>query len=338
MSNLDHQLLGRQSSFFNDDYVANVPKLSKILKEGNALILGGAGSIGSEVVELLSEFQLNEITVIDIDENSLTELTRKIRNNTKVKTKNFNFLPLDMSSQLCLSWLAHKDFTLVMNFAALKHVRTEKNPFTALALFEANVIKLNTVLEQLIKYNDNFKFFSVSSDKSVNPSSFMGLSKRFMEHLVFQFGKNNSKVHATSARFANVLFSNGSLPFSWKNRITRDEPIACPENCQRYFITHREAAELCVLSANLSADSTICVPRMNPANYLIKLENLAEYFVIQNGMKPKFYSEISINSSETKKLRAQGYYPIILTELDTMGEKPFEEFYYSNEVLGTNLV
>ena len=287
MSFNDLSFLGRSESFFEVDYRKYCEEIKLFFKNKKVIVFGGAGSIGSQVSLLLSEFNLKRLTIIDKDENTLTSLTRKIRNSDKVVVEEIEFMPFEMGSKICLSWLSQKRFDVVMNFAAMKHVRSEKDPHTTLAMFETNVYKLQIVLDHIRKYNQTFHCFSVSSDKAVNPTSYMGLSKKFMEHGLFEFEKDNREITASSARFANVLFSNGSLPASWEDRMAAGEPISCPKGCKRYFITHEEAAQLCIIATAVAPTGSILVPKMDPDDYLVQLEELAEAY-----LKSKILSHI----------------------------------------------
>ena len=327
------KILGREKSIFQDDFENFYDEIYKKLYRSSVLILGGAGSIGSEVVKLLCEFNPSSITVVDHDENNLTELTRQIRNLFHLKKNiEFTFLPLDYGGEIFLTWLKkNMNFDFVMNFAALKHVRTEKNVYTTMALFETNVLKLKKLLESL-KKNKNIKnIFSVSSDKAVNPYSFMGLSKRLMEHTLFYFQSEMTSCQFNSSRFANVAFSNGSLPLSWETRIARFELLPCPTNCKRYFISHRESAEMCILSTFVSKSSSICIPSCKNNLSLMKLEDLLFNFLKEKQLSPVLAKELNLDKNHVTELYDNNRYPVYFTKLDTMGEKPYEEFFSIDE-------
>ena len=208
----------------------------------------------------------------------------------------------------------------------MKHVRSEKNPHSTVAMIETNVFKFERVLDRIAEFNSKFHVFSVSSDKAVNPTSYMGLSKKLMEHCLFNFGHYKKDVTSTSARFANVLFSNGSLPQSWEDRFRFKEAIPCPKNCKRYFITHLEAAQLCILAAVIAPDRSVLVPRMDPANYLMELEELACSFIDRKKFTPVKIDAQLFDEIKLPEMLSEQKYPLLLSELDTAGEKSFEEF------------
>ena len=333
MSFNDLSFLGRSESFFEVDYRKYFEEIKLFFKNKKVVVFGGAGSIGSQVSFMLSQFNLERLTIIDKDENTLTSLTRKIRNSDKVVVEEIEFMPFEMGSKICLSWLSQKRFDVVMNFAAMKHVRSEKDPHTTFAMFETNVYKLQIILDHIRKYNQKFHCFSVSSDKAVNSTSYMGLSKKFMEHGLFEFGKDNIEITASSARFANVLFSNGSLPASWEDRMAAGEPISCPKGCKRYFITHEEAAQLCIIATAVAPTGSILVPKMDPDDYLVQLEELAKAFLKSKNFEPYQIDVMQSAIPNTFELIKKQYYPLILTSLDTAGEKPYEEFASELEVV-----
>ena len=242
--------------------------------------------------------------------------------------------PLDFGSELCRRLLHERGpFDLVLNFAAIKHVRSEKDVCSVLQMLDTNVVKVSRLLQWLGEMQRDFAFFSVSTDKAANPVNVMGASKRAMEQVMFSAsGRPGGRGRVTSARFANVAFSDGSLLFGWTHRFAKRQPIACPEGARRYFISSEEAGHICLLASTVAHDGQVVVPDLDPERDLIELAVVARRFIDHLGFRPKEYrSEDEARASVTRDM-ARGEYPLLLTALDTDGEKPFEEFVSEGEL------
>ncbi len=326
---------GRTISMFSGDLTAQNTLMSKRVSGKRILAVGAAGSIGSNTIKTLQHFGPKSLHVIDQNENALAELVRQLRSQPGgLAIADFRTLPLDYGSHATLQFLkAQAAYDIVLNFAAIKHVRSEKDPFSTLQMFDTNILKQDRFLNWLGQTGFSGRYFSVSTDKAANPSSLMGATKRVMEHVMFASDGRKTLGNAivTSARFANVAFSNGSLLESFVNRMKRDEPLACPIGVTRYFVSLEESGEICALASILAPDGHIAIPRLNPEDHLIPLEKIARAFINNQGFEPRIYEdeEAAIKNLETDK--AEGRYPLILTPANTAGEKPYEEFVAEGE-------
>ncbi|CCF20882.1 Predicted nucleoside-diphosphate sugar epimerase [Pseudorhizobium banfieldiae] len=325
-----HELAtGRADSLFEADITQSEAPLRAAITGKRVLAIGGAGSIGSSTVLQIAMRDPEVLHVIDQNENGLAELVRQLRSQPDLwSARDFQTLPLDYGSAAMRHLLASQPpYDLVLNFAALKHVRSEKDPFSTLQMFETNLLKQERLMHWLAGTGFAGRFFTVSTDKAANPSSMMGASKRAMEHVLF-----NSAAAATlsgtktSARFANVAFSNGSLLQGFENRLARIEPLAAPRDTRRYFVSLRESGELCVLAAALAPDRTIVIPRLDPERHLVPLQTIAESFLRYHGYEPVHYFDELEACAAVKHEAEKGRWPLLLTALDTSGEKPYEEF------------
>lgn len=325
---------GRTESLFAADMAAQYDALRDALAGKRVLAIGAAGSIGSSTVTCIARFKPAALHVIDQNENGLAELVRQLRSGSEpLRVADFQTLPLDYGSTAFLLFLSSQPpYDLVLNFAALKHVRSEKDPFSALQMFETNLTKQVRLLKALGRTSFAGRLFTVSTDKAANPSSMMGASKRAMEHVMF-----NSTAAAelqgakTSARFANVAFSNGSLLQSFENRLARGEPLAAPGETRRYFVSMEESGEICTLAALLAPDGYIVVPHLDPEAHLVEMQTIAERFLRLHGYEPAIYQSEDEARGNVDADRAQNRWPLLVTRLDTAGEKPYEEFVAEGE-------
>jgi FlaA1/EpsC-like NDP-sugar epimerase len=308
-------------------------ELDASVKRKRVLVIGGAGSIGSAVVELLAALNPAVLHVIDQSENNLAELVRSLRSSQDVHiSTDLRTLPLDYGGPIMAMFLASQQpYDLVMNFAALKHVRSEKDSCSLLQMLDTNVLKQARFMKFLRAHGFSGQYFCVSTDKAANPVSMMGASKRLMEHVLFATeGFSGLRM---SARFANVAFSDGSLLHSWLQRVAKRQPIAVPQAVKRYFVSMQEAAHICLLAAIDAPDQSILVPRLDPSNDLVELQVVAERLIRKLGLEPAFYeSEEDVRGAVDRELSC-GRYPVLLTPLDTSGEKPFEVFVGDGETL-----
>ena len=327
-ASLDALVTCRTESFFAGDISARSSELRDRISGRRILVVGGGGSIGSATTTLLTRFRPAAIHVIDHSENYLAELVRNLRGRREGIPGGLDLrtFPVDYGSPIAARLLAEMPpYDAVLNFAALKHVRSEKDIFSLLQMIDTNLVGHARFKEWLKSYGHNSTYFAVSTDKAANPTSLMGASKRLMEDLIFAVGLPE-KGRTTSARFANVAFSNGSLLQNFGLRLAARQPIAVPRDTRRYFVTQAESAEICVLATFLAPDRHIVFPRMEPAVHLQTLENIATRFLAQFGFQPEHYDDEEQARSAIDSSAARDRWPVLLTPLDTSGEKPYEEF------------
>jgi FlaA1/EpsC-like NDP-sugar epimerase len=325
---------GRESSIFSEDMRRFGGQLRDKLKGKRVLAIGAAGSIGSATISVISGFEPSALHVIDQNENELAELVRTLRSSSGgFSVSDFRTLPLDFGSPATRLFIHDQpSYDFVLNFAAIKHVRSEKDSFSMLQMFDTNLLKQARLLRWLGEVQFKGRYFSVSTDKAANPSSFMGASKRLMEHVMFS-GEAVKDLGAeiVSARFANVAFSNGSLLQSFQRRIEQEQPLATPVDTRRYFVSMEEAGHLCTLAAVCAPDQHIVVPKLSPDEHLVLLEDVAKAYLEHLKLKPVIFSDETKAVQATSLLRSSGSWPLLLTPLDTAGEKAYEEFVANGE-------
>lgn len=337
LASLDRQVVERPVSHFADDMATHADELADLIGGSRILILGGAGSIGSNTLRTIIGFRPAAIHVIDHDENGLAELMRGLRAASDLPTlPDMLTLPFDYGGDPFRLWFTanttHYDH--VLNFAALKHVRSEKDPFSVLAMLETNVLHLDRLSRRFAGRSGLKRVFSVSTDKAANPSSMMGATKRLMEHALFSPTVEwPTGTTVSSARFANVAFSNGSLLQGWQYRLEAGQPLACPEDCRRFFVSLAESGHLCTLAGFLGADRTLTVPALDPAEHLVLLSDVATRFLHHHGYAAHITRDPDEAVGRVAELRAKGSWPLLLTPLDTPGEKPYEEFVGEHETM-----
>jgi nucleoside-diphosphate-sugar epimerase len=265
--------------------------------------------------------------VVDQNENYLADLVRDLRGRPGgIPEIDFRTLPIDYGSRITEKLLVDADpYDVVLNFAAIKHVRSEKDIYSLLQMIDTNIVKHIRFKREMAKYGHGKTYFAVSTDKAANPTSLMGATKRLMEDLIFAFGVPSGG-STTSARFANVAFSNGSILQAFARRMALRQPIAVPRDTRRYFVSRQEAGEICLLSAFAVPNEHVAYPRMDPKGNLQLLEDVAARFLRHHGFEPKTYCDHDLACSEVDQLITKGHWPLLLTPLDTSGEKPYEEF------------
>lgn len=320
---------GRDDSRFSSDVARMAAQLRTAVAGRRLLVVGGAGSIGAATVRALLPFGPAAVDVVDHDENGLAELVRDVRSDGIVPPgTTLRCVPLDYGSPVAQRFIGTSGrYDAVLHFAALKHVRSEKDVPSLLQMVDTNVLKQRRLMDWLAAAGEPDRYFAVSTDKAANPANFMGASKRLMEHLLFTPGATALRNAArTSARFANVAFSAGSLLASWRERMDKGQPLAVPRDARRYFVSLNEAAEICLVAAFGLPPAHLAVPRMTPDADLRDLVGIAEAFVRHAGYEPARYdAEDDARSAMARDVPA-GRWPVLVTALDTVGEKEAEEF------------
>ncbi len=335
MNELLSKVLQRKESFFKKDLEDYAAAIEKASTGGKFLIVGGAGSIGRAFVKCLCRYNIAEIHIVDPAENSLVELVRDLRSgdlNVPSIFKTYAIRLGDVEFKALFNSLENIDY--ILNFSALKHVRSERDPYSLMNLINTNII-INNGLIDLAKNSGVKKIFSVSSDKAVNPANLMGASKALMERLYLS---RSDEVTFSSARFANVAFSDGSLLAGFKNRLEKEQPIAAPNDVRRYFISEEEAGELCLLSCLLGKKNEVFFPKLNPEEDLYSFSEIAEIFLKVNGFIPvECSSEKEAKEFFKLSTRNKKEWPCYFTSSNTTGEKSFEEFYSEKEKIDLNM-
>jgi FlaA1/EpsC-like NDP-sugar epimerase len=325
---IDYVVTRRKQSFFWSDLNAYSADISAKLRGRRVLVIGGGGSIGSATTRLLVDYAPSVVHVIDQNENYLVELVRYLRGRPLgLGNIDFRTLPIDYGSSIMERFLreAERPYEIVLNFAALKHVRSEKDIYSVLQILDTNLVRHARFKRWLSKYGHGQVYFAVSTDKAANPTSLMGASKRLMEDLIFGLYAAQAQ-RTTSARFANVSFSNGSLLDGFLRRLATRQPLAAPRDTRRYFISQIEAAELCLIAALLPPDKHVAFPNLNPSEELQSLESIAVRVLEHFGLTPQFYEDEEDARRDLERVARSGRWPLLLTPLDTSGEKSYEEF------------
>ena len=323
-------LIGRNEDLFSHDLELVNYKLQKIINISKFLVIGGAGSIGQAVVKEIFKRNPKKIHVVDINENNLTELVRDVRSSFGYIGGEFKTFTLDIGSIEYDAFIkSDGKYDYVLNLSALKHVRSEKDPFTLMRMIDVNIFYTDKTIHQSIE-NGVKKYFCVSTDKAANPINMMGASKRVMEMFLM---RRSLDINISTARFANVAFSDGSLLHSFNQRIEKRQPIAAPSDIKRYFVTPQESGELCLMSCIFGENRDIFFPKLSDVLHLISFADIAVKY-----LKDKGYEAYLCNSEDEareliKTLPEQGKWPCLFTKSDTTGEKGFEEFYTDKEVL-----
>ena len=327
------ELIGRQKALFDLDIEQYKKELLKIVSSSRFLVIGGAGSIGQAVTREIFKRNPKVLHVVDISENNMVELVRDIRSSLGYIQGDFQTYALDCGSIEFQAFLnSSNGYDYVLNLSALKHVRSEKDPFTLLRMIEVNV--LNTILT--IHFSKSFgasKYFCVSTDKAANPVNMMGASKRIMEMFLM---RSSLELPISTARFANVAFSDGSLPHGFSQRIAKRQPIAAPKDIRRYFLTPQESGELCLMSCLLGENRDIFFPKLSEELHLTTFSNVAIRYLSSLGYEAVECQTEEEARSSIDDLIIQKKWPCYFFDTDTTGEKDFEEFFTVNEVLDMN--
>lgn len=324
----------RHRVMFEADLRACAPALHSEIRSSRVLVIGGAGSIGTSTILELLAFGPEALHVVDLNENNLAELVRTVRSGlARCGTADFRTLPIDFGSPIMQRFLLDQPpYDWVLNFAAVKHVRSEKDVCSILHMLDTNVLKPAKLLRWIAEAGGARGYFCVSTDKAANPVNLMGASKRLMEHGIFSGAIDCGRIgRVTSARFANVAFSDGSLLWSWLKRIEKRQPLAVPRATRRFFISLQEAGKICIVASVCAEGQHLLIPRLTPEADLVELTDVAEDFIRYHGYAPQRYTREDDAKSNFRSDVARGRYPLLLTPLDTAGEKPYEEFTSAGE-------
>ena len=323
-------LIGREKELFNDDIKTYEQQLSQMVFSSSFLVIGGAGSIGQAVTKEIFKRNPKKLHVVDISENNMVELVRDIRSSFGYIDGDFQTFALDIGSIEYDAFIeSDGKYDYVLNLSALKHVRSEKDPFTLMRMIDVNIFNTDKTLRQSIQKGTK-KYFCVSTDKAANPVNMMGASKRIMEMFLM---RRSQEITISTARFANVAFSDGSLLHGFNQRIQKCQPIVAPNDIKRYFLTPQESGELCLMSCIFGENRDIFFPKLIEALHLITFSDIAIKYLENLGYKPYLCKSEDEARSLAVKLPGQGQWPCLFTTSDTTGEKDFEEFFTENETL-----
>ena len=323
-------LIGRTKDIFSQDISFYQDELNKIVRFSSFLVIGGAGSIGQAVTKEIFKRNPVKLHIVDISENNLVELVRDLRSSFGYIEGDFQTFSLDVGSVEYDAFIqADGKYDYVLNLSALKHVRSEKDPFTLMRMIDVNILNAEKILLQSIA-NKTKKYFCVSTDKAANPVNMMGASKRIMEMFLM---RRSLEINISTARFANVAFSDGSLLNGFNQRIKKRQPIVAPQDIKRYFVTPKESGELCLMSCIFGENRDIFFPKLSETLHLISFAEIAVKYLQQLGYEPYLCSSEDEARLLSETLPVQGKWPCLFTNSDTTGEKDFEEFFTENETL-----
>lgn len=324
----------RPKSLFAADIENNKEKLQQEIEGKSVCVIGGAGTIGSSFIRAVLPFKPSKLIVIDLNENGLAELTRDLRSTYGMYVpEEYRAYTLNFADPIFARiFREERGFDIVANFSAHKHVRSEKDKYSVQALIENNDIKAKKLMDLLCEYPPKH-FFCVSTDKAANPVNIMGASKRIMEDMVMAY---TSKFKVTTARFANVAFSNGSLPDGWLNRVKKKQPLAAPSDVMRYFVSLDESGEICMLACILGKNGEIFFPKLGE-DQMKTFSDICDDYVKSIGCEKMECA----NDEEAKRIASlmsfnTKQYPVVYFKSDTTGEKAYEEFYVPGEKLDMN--
>lgn len=329
MSNMLN-LIGRSELLFCNDIKAAEAQLSKKVSESSFLVLGGAGSIGQAVTKEIFKRNPKKLHVVDISENNMVELVRDIRSTFGYIDGDFQTFALDIGSIEYDAFIeADGKYDYVLNLSALKHVRSEKDPYTLMRMIDVNIFNTDKTIQQSIDKGVK-KYFCVSTDKAANPVNMMGASKRIMEMFLM---RRSEEIAISTARFANVAFSDGSLLHGFNQRLEKKQPIVAPKDIKRYFVIPQESGELCLMSCIFGENRDIFFPKLSESLHLITFADIAVKYLNERGYEPYLCKDEDEARELAKTLPQEGKWPCLFTPSDTTGEKDFEEFFTEKEVL-----
>lgn len=319
----------RPMSMFAADIEANRETLSRAIQGKRVCVIGGAGSIGSSFIKVLLRFAPSQLIVVDLNENGLAELTRDLRSSYGLEMPaDYRTYTLDFASPIFERiFREEKGFDIVANFSAHKHVRSERDKYSVQALIENNDIKAKQLMDLMMEYKPDH-FFCVSTDKAANPVNIMGASKRILEDLIMAY---SAYYPVTTARFANVAFSNGSLPDGWMHRLHKKQPLVAPYDVKRYFVSLEESGQICLLACVLGKSGEVFFPKLGEEQ-MLTFSAICDAFVDANGLsKQEVHSDDEAKRIAHEMANDEKNYPVVYTASNTTGEKAYEEFYVPGE-------
>ena len=327
------KLIGRSKNLFTQDILLNESKIKEIVTSSSFLVIGGAGSIGQAVVKEIFKRNPNKLHVVDISENNMVELVRDLRSSLGYISGDFKTFALDVGSLEYDAFInSDGKYDYVLNLSALKHVRSEKDPFTLMRMIDVNIFNTVKTVQQAAR-NGAKKYFCVSTDKAANPVNMMGGSKRIMELFLM---KESQNIPISTARFANVAFSDGSLLHGFNMRLNKNQPIVAPNDVKRYFVTPKEAGELCLMSCLFGDNRDIFFPKLSKELDLVSFSDIAVKFLQEKGYQAEICTSEEKARQLIKYLPKERKWPCLFNKSNTTGEKDIEEFFTDTENLDLN--
>ncbi len=324
------ELVGRERPLFDTDIARHEAELSERVRASRFLVIGGAGSIGQAVTREIFKRNPRALHVVDVSENNMVELVRDIRSTLGYNDGDFRTFAIDCGGrEFAALMAAETGYDHVLNLSALKHVRSEKDPFTLMRLIEVNILNTLSTL-RAARVGGAKKYFCVSTDKAANPVNMMGASKRIMEMFLM---RESLTQQISTARFANVAFSDGSLLHGFNQRFAKSQPIAAPNDVRRYFVTPQESGELCLMSCLLGNNRDIFFPKLSEALNLTRFSDIAMRYLHARGFEPHECATEDEARDRAAELIAARKWPVYFFASDTTGEKDFEEFFTAAETL-----
>ena len=326
---INEYVTGRNQSLLAEDLAGNHDAMAARIDGKRLLVIGGAGTIGSSFIRAALRFNPEKLVVVDTNENGLTELTRDLRSAGKFNVPpEYLTYPMDFGAAVFEKMFRHHGgFDIVANFAAHKHVRSEKDRFSIEAMLDNNVFKAKGLLDLLLEIKPE-RYFSVSTDKAANPVNVMGASKKLMEEVILAYGRD---FPVTTARFANVAFSNGSLPAGFLERLSKRQPLSAPTNVKRYFVSPDESGQLCLIACILGESGQVFFPKLGEEQ-MITFSGIGEDFLRAHDLKPRYCDTEAEALARVQSMDGNSKeYPVLFHPANTSGEKSFEEFYTPGE-------
>ena len=323
-------LIGRSQELFGADVARHERELSEIVRASRFLVIGGAGSIGQAVTREIFRRDPRLLHVVAISENNMEELLRDLRSSIGYTSGEFATFAIDAGSDIFDAFTANGcGYDYVLNLSALKHVRSEKDPYTLMRMVEVNIFNTDKTMRQAAKHGAR-KYFCVSTDKAANPVNMMGASKRIMEYFLM---RRSLELPVSTARFANVAFSDGSLLYGFSRRMEKDQPLSAPNDVRRYFVTPKESGELCLMSALFGENRDLFFPKLDAEANLITFSEIAVRYLRHRGYEPVECASEDEARARVHELKSKSKWPVYFFKSDTTGEKDFEEFFTDKETL-----
>ncbi len=321
-------LIDRNIELLSEDILNNKNQLESEVSKSSFLVIGGAGSIGQAVTKEIFARNPKKLHIVDISENNMVELVRDLRSSLGYIDGDFQTFALDCGSlEFEVLFKEEGPYDYVLNLSALKHVRSEKDPYTLMRMIDVNIFNTVKTIDLALESGTK-KYFCVSTDKAANPVNMMGASKRIMEMFLMERGM---KIPISTARFANVAFSDGSLLHGFNQRLLKNQPIAAPNDVRRYFVTPKEAGELCLMSSILGENRDIFFPKLSKELNLITFSSIADKYLRARGYEPYLCETEAEAREKINELVKEKKWPCLFSGSDTTGEKDFEEFFTENE-------